>query len=1471
MKPKLPRKHLFVFFVFAFCVVVLSSLKFGLISKAEPKPAVLPPIGATKTVGFAAGGDVDSDGKADPGDTLQYTVTITNGATDATGVTINDTLQSITTLAAGSVIASPIAVNDSFSSIGNVGISVPMANGVLANDLNPNGAGTLTITSAPSTSTNGGNITVNTTDGSFTYNPPVGFEGTDTFTYTLSNGTGLTDTGTVSITVSGMIWFINNGAASCTTIAAGCGRLNSPFSALASFNTANVGGGSNPDNNDNIFIFESGTGYSGAVTLRTGQKLIGQDATATLQSISGVTIPPFSSPALPAMNSANGTITNLTSTVTLGASTTLRGFSINSTTSTGVSGGAVSGVTTSEVNVATTTGTAVSLSGTGGTISFTSVSSNGAATGISLTNTTGSFTVTGTGGTCTIATPTCTGGSIQSSTGRGITLNKVQSLSLTSMKIQNSGTFGIGTPPINVITPDVCTGACINGFTLDNSIVTDAAGTATDDGVVLTNVTGAVSITNSAISNSPHNGITIDNFNYNMSSFTMTNSTIQCQTGQTCATGGVTGNDAFLLVMKGTSVLTSGIISGNTITGSRAVGVQVQTADTGRIGTNSGGTITAAMVVQNNTFTGNGIGIDIDSSQVSSLTFQVLTNTIVAKVTAPNAVPNTTSSHAINAFTAAGASTGPAAHSFVGKIDGNIIGTQGVKDSGSGIGSGIRVVVQGQTTQGVVSVTNNTIREVPNATILNFIGQNGNATTGTNSARFKITGNSMPAPTGSNLALCGPPNSPCGENGIFVLADESTMPVCSVITGNNVFDLSAFGFDIYLAERAGPPAGAQLTVEGTGGSNSAYIQANNTLAGPSKFVDEGGNTSQVGIGACGAFPTFAPPVEDGEDKISANFEYNLNPTYQTPSEMLANIQPMFKNSRSAVKDPEPTDSDVSVSFASIGNSLNRIYNGLSEAISPTVIAGENTNISNAPLSGETVTKALGTIPANEQVVVRFNATVDNGPFAAGVNNITNQATISGSNFANALTNTTSIMLDAAPDLSVTKSDGATTTQPGGTVAYTLNYANATGNNLQNATGVVLNETVPANTTFNAGASTAGWVCTPNNNAGSTCTLAVGALNAGANGSATFAVNVLGTLPAVSTVSNTSTIADDAANGADLNGANNTGADTTPIIGVWLGGTSTDWFTASNWSNSTIPPSGNNVAVPNVANQPIITAADVTLNNLVLNGENVTLNANRTLTVNGAVTLGSNNIDGAGILALGASATITRTTGQVNTLLRKTYGGAGSFTFPVGTANGFSPATVNVTAGTFPLDFNVRAVQGPQPLLSAANSLQRYWQVSPSGGNPTANLTFNYLQTDVMGTETSYKIVRINGTQVISIANNPPNVVIDTTNNVATINGVVAFSDWTLGALVPTAANVPVAGRVLTADGRGVFNAEVVMVNSSGNILTARTNHFGYYRFNEVAAGETYTMSVRHKLYVFTPQIQTINDEASEIIFVASRE
>ena len=130
------------------------------------------------------------------------------------------------------------------------------------------------------------------------------------------------------------------------------------------------------------------------------------------------------------------------------------------------------------------------------------------------------------------------------------------------------------------------------------------------------------------------------------------------------------------------------------------------------------------------------------------------------------------------------------------------------------------------------------------------------------------------------------------------------------------------------------------------------------------------------------------------------------------------------------------------------------------------------------------------------------------------------------------------------DLQVTKSDGGITAEPGDTIAYTLSY---TDTGPIAASGVVLTETVPANTTFNPGASTAGWVCTPNGNAGSECTLAIGALAASGAGSATFAVDVDSPLPAqVTQIDNTVCIGDDGTNGADQNPNDNCGDDSTPV-------------------------------------------------------------------------------------------------------------------------------------------------------------------------------------------------------------------------------------------------------------------------------------------------------------------------------------
>jgi uncharacterized repeat protein (TIGR01451 family) len=130
------------------------------------------------------------------------------------------------------------------------------------------------------------------------------------------------------------------------------------------------------------------------------------------------------------------------------------------------------------------------------------------------------------------------------------------------------------------------------------------------------------------------------------------------------------------------------------------------------------------------------------------------------------------------------------------------------------------------------------------------------------------------------------------------------------------------------------------------------------------------------------------------------------------------------------------------------------------------------------------------------------------------------------------------------DLRLSNTDGGGAVSAGGTISYTLGYSNV---GTIDATGVVLTETVPSNTTFNPGASTAGWARVPDNSAGSSCTLSLGALNMGITGSSFFAVTVDNPLPAgVTQVSNTATIANDGAN-AEVTPSDNTATRITPIM------------------------------------------------------------------------------------------------------------------------------------------------------------------------------------------------------------------------------------------------------------------------------------------------------------------------------------
>lgn len=84
----------------------------------------------------------------------------------------------------------------------------------------------------------------------------------------------------------------------------------------------------------------------------------------------------------------------------------------------------------------------------------------------------------------------------------------------------------------------------------------------------------------------------------------------------------------------------------------------------------------------------------------------------------------------------------------------------------------------------------------------------------------------------------------------------------------------------------------------------------------------------------------------------------------------------------------------------------------------------------------------------------------------------------------------------------------------------------------------------------------------------------------------------------------------------------------------------------------------------------------------------------------------------------------------------------------------------------------------------------------------------------------------------------------------------------------TTAAVSIGGRVLTNTNRGLANAVVYLTDSDGETRTARTNPFGYYRFSDIAAGQTVVVTVISKRYQFAPQVLSVTEAIEDLNFAA---
>jgi len=191
-------------------------------------------------------------------------------------------------------------------------------------------------------------------------------------------------------------------------------------------------------------------------------------------------------------------------------------------------------------------------------------------------------------------------------------------------------------------------------------------------------------------------------------------------------------------------------------------------------------------------------------------------------------------------------------------------------------------------------------------------------------------------------------------------------------------------------------------------------------------------------------------------------------------------------------------------------------------------------------------------------IATFTVTVTvDQPAAAGLQTIVNNADV-GDDGAygpdptpeNNLTDDTDV-LDAAPDLMVTKTDGVAAVQGADSLDYAITVTNVGD---QTATGVVATDTLPADTTFVSCTASCDSSALPD------VAWALGTLTAGQSVTVHVVVTVDDPVPdATDRYTNTVTVTDDGANGPDPTPENNTATDV-DTYGVDLGVTKTDGVT-----------------------------------------------------------------------------------------------------------------------------------------------------------------------------------------------------------------------------------------------------------------------------------------------------------------------
>lgn len=175
-------------------------------------------------------------------------------------------------------------------------------------------------------------------------------------------------------------------------------------------------------------------------------------------------------------------------------------------------------------------------------------------------------------------------------------------------------------------------------------------------------------------------------------------------------------------------------------------------------------------------------------------------------------------------------------------------------------------------------------------------------------------------------------------------------------------------------------------------------------------------------------------------------------------------------------------------------------------------------------------------------------------------------------------------------------------------------------------------------------------------------------------------------------------------------------------------------------------------------------------------------------------------------------------------------------------------TVNIAAGsTAALNFWMRAGTVSSPFTDVV-------RVRVDG---VIQATF----TEPTVAEGAYTLRQINLTP---FANGAAHAILFEYVGTTTGTGSFVIDDVQLNVCPVSAAGVSVSGRVLSQGGNGVPKAEVQLADVNGNTRIARTNPLGYYRFDDVAAGQTYFLTVSSKQAHYQMRVLSVMEDLAGV-------